>query len=114
MKQCLSIKMLTTVQLQPVQKRRITTAYNNALKEAERIAPNTREDRVAEFGEGQCRRHQPKALAWHQKTGAGPAIQREFLDADGRLHVMGRLMGGGGTVQQPLFSPENPASPGLR
>ncbi len=33
-----------------------TTAYNNALKEAERTAPKyaTREDCVAEFGEGQC------------------------------------------------------------
>ena len=33
-----------------------TTAYNNALKEAERTAPKyaSREDCVAEFGEGQC------------------------------------------------------------
>ena len=33
-----------------------TTAYNNALKEAERTAPKyaTREDCIAEFGEGQC------------------------------------------------------------
>ncbi len=65
-----------------------TTAYNNALKEAERTAPKyaTREDCVAEFGEGQCQQA-PVQLAWHQKTSAGPAIQREFLDAaDGRLH----------------------------
>ena len=33
-----------------------TTAYTNAVKEAERTAPKyaTREDCVAEFGEGQC------------------------------------------------------------
>ncbi len=57
MKQCLSIKMLTTVQLQTQCKSaECTTAYNNALKEAERTAPKyaTREDCVAEFGEGQC------------------------------------------------------------
>lgn len=56
-----------------------TTAYNNALKEAERTAPKyaTREDCVAEFGEGQCQQA-PAQLAWHQKTSAGPAIQRSF------------------------------------
>ena len=39
-----------------------TTAYNNALKEAERTAPKyaTREDCVAEFGEGQYQQ-------WHQR-----------------------------------------------
>lgn len=52
MKQCLSIKMLTTVQLQTRSKSaECTTAYNNALKEAERTAPKyaTREDCVAEI-----------------------------------------------------------------
>ncbi|GHK17537.1 hypothetical protein ECZU03_13260 [Escherichia coli] len=51
-----------------------TTAYNNALKEAERTAPKyaTREDCVAEFGEGQCQQA-PARLAWHQKTGRRPS-----------------------------------------
>ena len=41
-----------------------TTAYNNALKEAERTAPKyaTREDCVAEFGEGQCQQAPAQAL----------------------------------------------------
>lgn len=52
-----------------------TTAYNNALKEAERTAPKyaTREDCVAEFGEGQC---QPgTSPGWHgtRKPGARPS-----------------------------------------
>ncbi len=44
-----------------------TTAYNNALKEAERTAPKyaTREDCVAEFGEGQC---QPPSRCLARKT----------------------------------------------
>lgn len=51
-----------------------TTAYNNALKEAERTAPKyaTREDCVAEFGEGQCQQA-PAQLAWHQKTVRRPS-----------------------------------------
>ena len=38
-----------------------TTAYTNAVKEAERTAPKyaTREDCVAEFGEGQCSKTMP-------------------------------------------------------
>ena len=57
-----------------------TTAYNNALKEAERTAPKyaSREDCVAEFGEGQCQ--------GSGKPGTG-AKQRQLLDAaDGWLH----------------------------
>ncbi len=76
MKQCLSIKMLTTVQLQTQCKSaECTTAYNNALKEAERTAPKyaTREDCVAEFGEGQCQ--QAPAQGWHgtRKPGRRPS-----------------------------------------
>ena len=65
-----------------------TTAYNNAVKEAARTAPKyaSREDCVAEFGEGQCQ--QAPAQAWRRpgKPGTG-AKQRQLLDAtDGRLH----------------------------
>ncbi|VTM59515.1 ygiB [Klebsiella pneumoniae] len=89
-----------------------TTAYTNAVKEAERTAPKyaTREDCVAEFGEGQCQQTPAQAGVGPGKPGAG-AKQRQLLDAaDGRLHD-GRLMGGGMAQQQPLFSSKNPASP---
>lgn len=48
----------------PCKSAECTTAYNNALKEAERTAPKyaTREDCVAEFGEGQC---QQAPARWH-------------------------------------------------
>lgn len=68
-----------------------TTAFNNALKEAERTAPKyaTREDCIAEFGEGQCQ--QAPAQAGMAPTGEGrsgaESKQRQLLDAaDGRLH----------------------------
>ncbi|EPN9609259.1 DUF1190 family protein [Cronobacter sakazakii] len=85
-----------------------TTAYNNALKEAERTAPKyaTREDCVAEFGEDQCKQV--------NNTNTGQATQQTGsmwmpLMAG---YMMGRLMGGGmGFAQQPLFSSRNPASP---
>ncbi len=79
---------------------------NNALKEAERTAPKyaTREDLLLNLVKVSASRHQPR-LAWHRKPGAGPAIQREFLDAADGRYMMGRLMGGGaGFAQQPLFS----------
>lgn len=51
-----------------------TTAYNNALKEAERTAPKyaTREDCVAEFGEGQCQQA-PAQAGMAQKTRRRPS-----------------------------------------
>lgn len=65
-----------------------TTAFNNALKEAERTAPKyaTREDCVAEFGEGQCQQAASSGRHGAGKSGAG-AIQRQLLDAaDGGLY----------------------------
>ena len=91
-----------------------TTAYNNAVKEAERTAPKyaTREDCVAEFGEGQCQ----QAPA---QVGMAPAGENQAqAQSSGSFwmplmagYMMGRLMGGGGYAQQPLFSSRNPASP---
>lgn len=91
-----------------------TTAYNNALKEAERTAPKyaTREDCVAEFGEGQCQQAPARA-------GMAPENQAQAQQSSGSFwmplmagYMMGRLMGGGaGFAQQPLFSSKNPASP---
>ncbi len=47
-----------------------TTAYTNAVKEAERTAPKyaTREDCVAEFGEGQCQQTRQPRRASPRKT----------------------------------------------
>lgn len=82
-----------------------TTAYNNALKEAERTAPKyaTREDCVAEFGEGQCQQAPAQA-------GMAPENQAQAQQSSGSFwmplmagYMMGRLMGGGaGFAQQPL------------
>jgi uncharacterized protein YgiB involved in biofilm formation len=87
-----------------------TTTYNNALKEAERTAPKyaSREDCVAEFGEGQC-----------QQAPVAPENQAQAQQSGGSFwmplmagYMMGRMMGGGaGYAQQPLFSSRNPASP---
>ncbi|MGY5955369.1 DUF1190 domain-containing protein [Kosakonia sp. BK9b] len=90
-----------------------TTAYNNAMKEAQRTAPKyaTREDCVAEFGEGQCQQTPVQA-------GTAPENQAQAQSSGSFWmplmagYMMGRLMGGGaGFAQQPLFSSRNPASP---
>ncbi len=81
-------------------------------KEAERTAPKyaTREDCVAEFGEGQCQQTPARA-------GVAPE-NRAQAQSSGSFwmplmagYMMGRLMGGGMAQQQPLFSSKNPASP---
>lgn len=91
-----------------------TATYNNALKEAERTAPKyaSREDCVAEFGEGQCQQAPAQA-------GVAPENQAQVQQSGGSMwmplmagYMMGRMMGGGaGFAQQPLFSSRNPASP---
>ena len=89
-----------------------TTAYTNAVKEAERTAPKyaTREDCVAEFGEGQCQQTPAQA-------GVAPENQAQAQSSGSFWmplmagYMMGRLMGGGMAAQQPLFSSKNPASP---
>ncbi|VEB54006.1 lipoprotein [Salmonella enterica subsp. enterica] len=65
-----------------------TAAYNNALKEAERTAPKyaTREDCVAEFGEGQCQQAPHKA-------GMAPENQAQAQQSSGSfwMPLMGRF-----------------------
>ncbi|MEW5560924.1 DUF1190 family protein [Enterobacter asburiae] len=89
-----------------------TASYNNALKEAERTAPKyaSREDCVAEFGEGQCQQAPAQA-------GMAPENQAQAQQGGGSFwmplmagYMMGRMMSGG-MQQQPLFSSKNPASP---
>lgn len=84
-----------------------TTAYNNALKEAERTAPKyaTREDCVAEFGEDQCK--QVNNTNTSQATQQTGSMWMPLMAG----YMMGRMMGGGMGAQQPLFSSKNPASP---
>lgn len=90
------------------------TTYDNALKEAVRTAPKyaSREDCVAEFGEGQCQQTPVQA-------GTATENQAQPQQAGGSFwmplmagYMMGRMMSGGaGYAQQPLFSSRNPASP---
>ncbi|MEC5319934.1 DUF1190 family protein [Brenneria populi subsp. brevivirga] len=88
-----------------------TTAYNNALKEAEKTAPKyaTREDCVAEFGEAQCTQAPAPAQAG---TAAEPQQSGSFWMPLMAGYMMGRMMGGGaGYAQQPLFTSKSPTSP---
>lgn len=90
-------------------------SYDNALKEAAKTAPKyaSREDCIAEFGEGQCT--QTPAQAGMAPTGNGN--NAEAAQSSGSFwmplmagYMMGRLMGGGFN-QQPLFTPRGAASP---
>lgn len=93
----------------PDQSQQCTTAYNNALKEAEKTAPKyaSREDCVAEFGEAQCQQVPAQA-----GTNAEAHQSGSFWMPLMAGYMMGRMMGGGaGFAAQPLFSSKNPASP---
>lgn len=94
----------------PSMSEQCTTAYNNALKEAEKTAPKyaTREDCVAEFGEAQC----TQAPAPAQAGMAAESQQSgSFWMPLMAGYMMGRMMSGGGYAQQPLFTSKSPASP---
>ncbi len=84
-----------------------TTAYNNALKEAERTAPKyaTREDCVAEFGEGQCQQAPAQARMAPENQAQAQQSSGIFWMPLMAGYMMGRLMGGGaGIARQQLFS----------
>ncbi|MBV4367165.1 DUF1190 family protein [Erwinia sp. BNK-24-b] len=96
----------------PGKSEQCTTAYNNAKKEAEKTAPKyaTREDCVAEFGEGQCQK--APAQAGVGTTNAESQQSGSFWMPLMAGYMMGRLMGGGaGFAQQPLFTSRSPGSP---
>lgn len=88
-----------------------TASYNNALKEAERTAPKyaSREDCVAEFGEGQCQQA-PAQAGMAPENQAQAQSSGSFWMPLMAGYMMGRMMSGG-FQQQPLFSSKNPASP---
>ncbi|MCV9879705.1 DUF1190 family protein [Brenneria izbisi] len=95
----------------PSMSEQCTTAYNNALKEAEKTAPKyaTREDCVAEFGEAQCTQAPAPAQAG---MAAEPQQSGSFWMPLMAGYMMGRMMGGGaGYAQQPLFTSKSPTSP---
>ena len=90
------------------------TTYDNALKEAARTAPKyaSREDCVAEFGEGQCQQAPAQAGMATENQAQAQQSGGSFWMPLMAGYMMGRLMGGGaGYAQQPLFSSKNPASP---
>ncbi|MBW7983131.1 DUF1190 family protein [Enterobacillus tribolii] len=87
------------------------TTYENALKEAERTAPKyaSREDCVAEFGEGQCT--QSPAQAGMAPNNAEAQQSGSFWMPLMAGYMMGRMMSGGAYAQQPLFTSKSAASP---
>ena len=94
-----------------------TTAFNNALKEAERTAPKyaTREDCIAEFGEGQCQ--QAPVQAGMAPTGEGQAQAQNQSSGSFWMplmagYMMGRLMGGGMGAQHASGKNYGAATPG--
>jgi uncharacterized protein YgiB involved in biofilm formation len=100
-------------QANPGKNAECTTAYNNAVKEAERTAPKyaTREDCVAEFGENQCQQTPAQAsMAGSSENQAEAQSSGSFWMPLMAGYMMGRMMSGG-AAQQPLFSSRNPASP---
>ncbi len=96
----------------PGKSEQCTTAFNNAKQEAEKTAPKyaTREDCVAEFGEGQCQ--QAPAQAGVGTSNAESQQSGSFWMPLMAGYMMGRMMGGGfGGQQQPLFTSRAPNSP---
>lgn len=91
----------------PSMREQCTTAYNNALKEAEKTAPKyaNREDCVAEFGESQCTQAPAQAGMAAQSQSSGSFWMPLMAG-----YMMGRMMGGS-YAQQPLFTSKNAASP---
>ena len=92
----------------PSMSEQCTTSYNNALKEAAKTAPKyaTREDCVAEFGEAQCTQAPAQAGMAAESQSSGSFWMPLMAG-----YMMGRLMGGSGFAQQPLFTSKNAASP---
>lgn len=92
----------------PSMREQYTTTYHKALKEAEKTAPKyaTREDCVAEFGDAQCTQAPAQAgmAAGSESSGS---VWMPLMAG----YMMGRMMGGAGIAQQPLFTSQNTASP---
>jgi len=94
----------------PGKSEQCTVAFNKAKEEAVKTAPKyaSREDCVAEFGEGQCQQTPAQAGV---TTNAENQSSGSFWMPLMAGYMMGRMMSGGMGQQQPLFSSKNPASP---
>ncbi|MDR3434608.1 MAG: DUF1190 family protein [Rouxiella aceris] len=86
-----------------------TTAFNAAKKEAEKTAPKyaNRADCVAEFGEAQCTQVPAQAGMSAESQQSGGSMWMPLMAG----FMMGRMMGGGGYAQQPLFTSQSAGSP---
>ncbi|BET98277.1 DUF1190 family protein [Xenorhabdus sp. TCT-1] len=97
-------------QANPSQSEQCKTAYNNALKEAEKTAPKyaTREECVAEFGEQQCTQAPAQAgVGQAQAQSSSSSFWMPLMAG----YMMGRLMGGSSAPSQPLFTSQSASSP---
>ncbi len=99
-------------QANPGKSAECTAAWQKAQQEAARTAPKyaTREDCVAEFGEGQCQQAPAQAGMAGGENAQAQAHSGGFWMPMLAGYMMGRMMGGG-FAQQPLFTSRNPASP---
>jgi uncharacterized protein YgiB involved in biofilm formation len=84
-------------------------AYDAAKKDAEKTAPKyaSREDCIAEFGEGQCTQTPAQSGVASAEGQSSGSMWMPLMAG----YMMGRMMSGGAYAQQPLFSSKNPASP---
>lgn len=93
--------------LNPSMREQCTTAYHNALKKEEKTAVKyaTREDCVAKFGDEQCTHSPAQADMAAGSQSSGSAWMPLMAG-----YMMGRMMGGPGFAQQPLFTSQHSAS----
>lgn len=94
----------------PSKSTQCTTAYQSALKEAEKTAPKytSRADCVAEFGEHQCQQT-PAQASMGTSNQATAQQSGNFWMPLMAGYMMGRMMNGGNS--QPLFTSQAPNSP---
>jgi len=94
----------------PGKSEQCTVAFNQAKEEAVKTAPKyaTREDCVAEFGEGQCQQAPAQAgLTSNAESQQSGSFWMPLMAG----YMMGRMMSGGMGAQQPLFTSKAAGSP---
>ncbi len=96
-------------QANPGKSAQCTTAFNNAKLEAAKTAPKyaSREDCVAEFGEGQCQQAQAGLGSTNAESSSGGSFWMPLMAG----YMMGRMMSGGLGSQQPLFTSRAAGNP---
>lgn len=94
----------------PGKSEQCTVAFNQAKEEAVKTAPKyaTREDCIAEFGEGQCEKAPAQAgLTSNAESQQSGSFWMPLMAG----YMMGRMMSGGMGAQQPLFTSKAAGSP---